>query len=104
SMIRYSHAMTCLMAYYNKKGIETISIVLQTLETLICHNQNKTMTNRILNRLRTSGCLQRSTDIIKAMAIWQEKAETAKFRSCYHTKHHYHKSGFTSSLSLHTLS
>ena len=29
-MIRYSHAMTCLMAYYNKKGIETISIVLQT--------------------------------------------------------------------------
>ncbi len=30
SMIRYSHAMTCLMAYHNKKGTEAISIVLQT--------------------------------------------------------------------------
>jgi hypothetical protein len=29
-MIRYSHAMTCLMAYHNKKGTEAISIVLQT--------------------------------------------------------------------------
>jgi len=30
-MIRYSHAMTCLMAYHNKKGTESISIVLQTI-------------------------------------------------------------------------
>jgi hypothetical protein len=29
-MIRHSHAMTCLMAYHNKKGTEAISIVLQT--------------------------------------------------------------------------
>jgi hypothetical protein len=29
-MIRYSRAMTCLMAYHNKKGTESISIVLQT--------------------------------------------------------------------------
>jgi D-arabinose 1-dehydrogenase-like Zn-dependent alcohol dehydrogenase len=28
-MIRYSHAMTCLMAYHNKKRTEAISIVLQ---------------------------------------------------------------------------
>jgi hypothetical protein len=29
SMIRYSHAMTCLMAYHNKKRTEAIPIVLQ---------------------------------------------------------------------------
>jgi hypothetical protein len=29
-MIRYSHAMTCLMAYHNKKRTEAISIVLQS--------------------------------------------------------------------------
>jgi hypothetical protein len=28
-MIRYSHAITCLMAYYNKKRTEAICIVLQ---------------------------------------------------------------------------
>jgi hypothetical protein len=28
-VIRYSHAMTCLMAYHNKKRTESISIVLQ---------------------------------------------------------------------------
>ena len=28
-MIRYSHAMTCLMAYHNEKSTETISIMLQ---------------------------------------------------------------------------
>jgi hypothetical protein len=28
-MIRYSHAMTCLMAYHNKKRTEAICIVLQ---------------------------------------------------------------------------
>ena len=30
SMIRYSVAMTCLMAYHNKKGTEAISVVLRT--------------------------------------------------------------------------
>jgi hypothetical protein len=30
-MIRYSHAMTCLMAYHNKKRTEAISIVLQSI-------------------------------------------------------------------------
>jgi hypothetical protein len=30
-MIHYSHTMTCLMAYHNKKGSEAISIVLQTI-------------------------------------------------------------------------
>jgi hypothetical protein len=34
-MIHYSHAMTCLMAYHNKKGSEAISIVLQTTIYLI---------------------------------------------------------------------
>jgi len=29
SMIRYSHAMTYLMAYHNEKRIKTISIMLQ---------------------------------------------------------------------------
>ena len=29
-MIRYSHAMTCLMAYHNEKRTEAISIVLQS--------------------------------------------------------------------------
>jgi len=33
-MIRYSHGMTCLMAYQNKKGTEAISIVLQTIYPL----------------------------------------------------------------------
>jgi len=30
-MIRYSHAMTCLMAYNNKKRTEAIRIVLQDI-------------------------------------------------------------------------
>jgi hypothetical protein len=29
-MIRYNHAMTCLMAYHNEKRTEAISIVLQS--------------------------------------------------------------------------
>jgi hypothetical protein len=38
-MIRYSHAMTCLMAYHNKKRTEAICIVLQS--TFTKQNQNR---------------------------------------------------------------
>jgi hypothetical protein len=31
SMIRYSHAMTCLMAYHSEKRTEAISIMLQAI-------------------------------------------------------------------------
>ena len=48
-MIRYSHAMTCLMAYYNKKGIETISIVLQTMCDPNCHMATNINTNTSTN-------------------------------------------------------
>ncbi|MDP9288681.1 MAG: hypothetical protein M3P08_10855, partial [Thermoproteota archaeon] len=34
-VIRYSHAMTCLMAYHNKKRTESISIVLQATHHII---------------------------------------------------------------------
>jgi hypothetical protein len=34
-MIRYSHAMTCLMAYHNEKRTEAISIVLQAISITI---------------------------------------------------------------------
>lgn len=33
-MIRYSHAMTCLMAHNDKKRTEAISIVLQAIDKL----------------------------------------------------------------------
>src|SRR5215467_2267262 len=51
-MIRYSHAMTCLMAYYNKKGTETISIVLQTSDKIIqMAQQEKKGRNQIVYEL-----------------------------------------------------
>jgi hypothetical protein len=36
-MIRYSHAMTCLMAYRNEKRTEAISIMLQAIQTYITY-------------------------------------------------------------------
>jgi len=39
--------MTCLMAYHNKKGSETISIVLQTI--IITFSEKETDVDELLN-------------------------------------------------------